>query len=769
MSSLTPLKSAIERLWVVTDERPISMISMEPRGNLDHNGLCAGCSELVVVCREAASRPRESDDSMRHMRHLLERSCFLCSLLFSAFQQAQPKHSNVQPIGYLEVLVFSLLDQLPALIGVNSTPELRALRNARDTVCIAVTGLGTEVFYQSDILKEESLRASASFISICLDDDDDATLVRDELVAVQDASSKFDPTTVTQWINQCEQEHSTSCSSTSGPFSESITLIDCKESQVCRLGHNPSECNSCPGKRLCTMQVSSDSFEQGGYEYTALSYVRGNSTPANLEPDTDANPTPPSSITLGPRLNNIPDAITDAMQVTMSLDRRYIWVDQYCIDQNDIDHSHSQMSQMRHIYEKADLTLVAATGEDATRGLSGVQQQRKNLSWTHSISGMTLRLVPRLPRASILSSKWNSRAWTYQEAMLSRRRLVFLEDQVYFECNAAHCCERISIPSTVGDAREPVGQFLPLLRATKASERRQFQLDGPRYQEFSSDSQNLPGFDDFTEYLEAVAEFTKRSLTNQADSLNAFLGIIQKYQASEFPVHHVWGIPFVRSPVITETDLTRLFLTGLSWDHPANSSDAASANFDDPTEENLIHTTIATRRSAFPSWSWAGWDGAAEYPLLVAGRALLERVAAEVSFQNSNNPSNAQTLGLNDITQFNLTNAWQTDYPRTLVLTAPVIPVEELLREESCLNFVSYLVCAGSTPSRTALKKSKGVECVWLGSLRSSGFGLVLSSNTSSQGGVTYQRVGSFHISIDSGFFERNRFDDWTVKAFAIE
>ena len=50
------------------------------------------------------------------------------------------------------------------------------------------------------------------------------------------------------------------------------------------------------------------------------------------------------------------------------------------------------------------------------------------------------------PRSDIAKSKWNTRAWTYQEALLSRRRLVFTPRQVYFQCRGMHCVESISVP-----------------------------------------------------------------------------------------------------------------------------------------------------------------------------------------------------------------------------------------------------------------------------------------------------------------------------------
>jgi hypothetical protein len=39
------------------------------------------------------------------------------------------------------------------------------------------------------------------------------------------------------------------------------------------------------------------------------------------------------------------------------------------------------------------------------------------------------------------STVWGSRAWTFQEWALSRRRLVFLERQVYWSCRCKYWME----------------------------------------------------------------------------------------------------------------------------------------------------------------------------------------------------------------------------------------------------------------------------------------------------------------------------------------
>jgi hypothetical protein len=46
----------------------------------------------------------------------------------------------------------------------------------------------------------------------------------------------------------------------------------------------------------------------------------------------------------------------------------------------------------------------------------------------------------------IKDSIWNSRGWTFQEALLSQRCLVFCANQVYFTCNGMTCRDAMDIP-----------------------------------------------------------------------------------------------------------------------------------------------------------------------------------------------------------------------------------------------------------------------------------------------------------------------------------
>src|ERR1700712_1724385 len=83
------------------------------------------------------------------------------------------------------------------------------------------------------------------------------------------------------------------------------------------------------------------------------------------------------------------------------------------------------------------------------------------------------------------------------------------------------------------------------------------------------------------DYRECVFNYTERQMTNDRDSLNAFLGIVGYLTKSWFPKGLIWGMPL------------ECFPQSLRWYHP--------------------RSVKPRRRPAFPSWSWTGWEGQALY------------------------------------------------------------------------------------------------------------------------------------------------------------
>jgi hypothetical protein len=62
-------------------------------------------------------------------------------------------------------------------------------------------------------------------------------------------------------------------------------------------------------------------------------------------------------------------------------------------------------------------------------------------------AGKTILIsVLQEPRITIRNSEWATRGWTYQEGVLSNRRLVFTEQQVYWECRGMAVNEMVDFP-----------------------------------------------------------------------------------------------------------------------------------------------------------------------------------------------------------------------------------------------------------------------------------------------------------------------------------
>ncbi|KAK2055223.1 HET-domain-containing protein, partial [Colletotrichum caudatum] len=66
---------------------------------------------------------------------------------------------------------------------------------------------------------------------------------------------------------------------------------------------------------------------------------------------------------------NLPPVIQDAMRATIKLGFRYIWIDRYCIWQDDPAHKMSQVERMDQIYGDAELSIIAIGAKDPSYGL----------------------------------------------------------------------------------------------------------------------------------------------------------------------------------------------------------------------------------------------------------------------------------------------------------------------------------------------------------------------------------------------------------------
>jgi hypothetical protein len=139
-----------------------------------------------------------------------------------------------------------------------------------------------------------------------------------------------------------------------------------------------------------------------GMRWLALSYVWG----MNPQSENDAGYRAGSSIS-----SDISRTVKDAISVTQQLGYRYLWVDEYCIDQNDSNHRNDQINRMDEIYRGADLTIVAAAGENKMHGLPGVRSSERKEVEVICVDDVVVFSNGPEPHHQAKQSVWFTRAW----------------------------------------------------------------------------------------------------------------------------------------------------------------------------------------------------------------------------------------------------------------------------------------------------------------------------------------------------------------------
>ncbi|UKZ66486.1 uncharacterized protein TrAtP1_007659 [Trichoderma atroviride] len=187
--------------------------------------------------------------------------------------------------------------------------------------------------------------------------------------------------------------------------------------------------------------------------YLTLSYCWGSKAESEKQLKTTAN-------SLNKRLsqinvNEMPQTVADAVHACRALGIRYLWVDVLCIIQGDDDDWARESFQMANVYSNSFLTLCNLQGSSCSGGFLKTKSSRPTLKINFhskldtSISGVIhIRmqdpavLIPKWRTHNLLGtsgrqslsnmqhSPWNTRGWTFQEALLSPRT-VFFEEQIF--------------------------------------------------------------------------------------------------------------------------------------------------------------------------------------------------------------------------------------------------------------------------------------------------------------------------------------------------
>ncbi|KAI0097945.1 heterokaryon incompatibility protein-domain-containing protein [Nemania sp. FL0031] len=489
------------------------------------------------------------------------RDCIMCSAVGDALQRASSENGDGQET---KIAVWRPFILDPAKNQWNVHDEKTAmekgmlpwLQKCVLAICIATTPIGEESWSYQPGVVELVLR----YEKWCYDLSQVSPWER----RVMDTSQ------ITKWLHRCVREHGEECSASWIPSSvdmpRGFRLIDTHERRVVR--------------------------PQSQVEYVALSYVWNAASSSPEKQSSQLNLGNLKELEEPNSLNDsiLPEVVADAINLCIEIGQRYIWVDRFCIVQDDLELKGEHIDAMGAIYDRAFLTFVAL-GDGPTPGLVGLPyrprpQSFQNRSWdllptmSNPVGEARLPLIDM----AISESKWNSRAWTFQERALSKRKIYFDAGQVYGNCTKERWNEK---PKDEDD--------------TEWEKTKSWEMREPRDRpwDFSLNS--------FATYSGVISQFSPRKLTFPSDVLRAFAGVVN----------------------ILEKELKRPMLQG----HPEEYFTESLRWVPEPG-------FMGVRRDLdnVPSWSWASWDSRAIWDIdwtIAPGIFLACRVSqVKASFVN---------------------------------------------------------------------------------------------------------------------------------------
>ncbi|KAF4996636.1 hypothetical protein FGRMN_4382 [Fusarium graminum] len=363
-------------------------------------------------------------------------------------------------------------------------------------------------------------------------------------------------------------------------------------------------------------------------EFIALSYRWGSSTAPQMERDIFDQMTTPGGLRNGELF--LTPTVRHAIQVVSGLGERYLWVDAICLAPDDNEQMSQQLQLMGAIYASAKLTIVALDG-DASTGLEGIEGERalSNIfSWGDN-TNLLLRYHPELSAMNAKASKYFTRGWTYQEYMLSRRKLIFGKQQMHWKCSCAAYHED-----------------LPNIRdEDKGRSVRPRSLGFPNIKQ---------GFSDMREFGILINEYNARDLKYPEDAHPAANGFLTYLGDLAFPGGFLFGMPRLYFGI------SLMWTVEFGYNIPKSRKSPGLAR---RTLSERDHSILPNTH--LPSWSWIGWSG--------YGVHMLDK---EAQFQwadmllSSNNKTPVQIIRSSCVTI--PTAEWYTCTPQSLNAKQPL-------------------------------------------------------------------------------------------------
>jgi hypothetical protein len=284
----------------------------------------------------------------------------------------------------------------------------------------------------------------------------------------------------------------------------------------------------------------------------------------------------------------------DAIRITQGLNLRYLWIDALCIIQDSAEDWAAEAAMMGQYYRGAALTICAVSASHCQDGILRPRSSAHTDLKLETSEGV-FYLRPLLPnsvsvtdastyselRKPIRMQPWNSRAWTLQERLFSRRIIYFTEEQMIWQCKSRFFAEdgqlsyvkKRADPQAIGRSLVDLVDYRP--RVIGSSKK----LASPTVRSM--------------QWFNLIQRYTKRHLAFTKDRLPALSSLARE-------VHTHTKATYAAGVWIAHHNTT---VIGLMWRPMTESYDGTS-----PREPKASG-------NGSPSWSWASIEAEIEHPL----------------------------------------------------------------------------------------------------------------------------------------------------------
>ncbi|QKD57005.2 heterokaryon incompatibility protein-domain-containing protein [Fusarium oxysporum Fo47] len=262
-------------------------------------------------------------------------------------------------------------------------------------------------------------------------------------------------------------------------------------------------------------------------------------------------------IASGIEATGLPKSIQDLIEVTRQIGLRYLWLDAFCIVQDDNDDKDHQFNSLAEFYKQAGILISAASASDCGEGFLQSRTVDRcygsifELPYEWKVDGHETRGSLLLSEMDLDGSTDNDpvhmRIWTFQEHLVSSRVISFGSRQIKWTCQQ----EKNSVDG--GNYHEMIGGLEYNLRIAFSPSRYPYETLVEKGWRVMS-------------WMEIVEEYSKRDYSRLEDRVPAF------YEAMSLLAPHMgWTRDQLRNLKFLQR-MENLDHRGLGRHYPAESS-----------------------------------------------------------------------------------------------------------------------------------------------------------------------------------------------------